>query len=74
MEPDPTFTIADLRRNESHHPNVDILRVQDVDLSGSDDPTVLEWAAQQGRVVLTNDPQTPACMLATGLKFNLTGS
>ncbi|MBO1350568.1 MAG: hypothetical protein EBE86_025760 [Hormoscilla sp. GUM202] len=20
MEPDPTFTIADLRRNESHHP------------------------------------------------------
>ena len=37
---------------------VDIVRVQDVDLSGVDDPTVLEWAAQQGRVVLTHDVAT----------------
>ncbi len=38
--------------------NVDIVRVQDVGLSGADDPTVLEWAAQQGRVVLTHDVAT----------------
>lgn len=38
--------------------NVDIVRVQDVGLSGADDPTVLEWAAQHGRVVLTHDVAT----------------
>lgn len=30
-------------------PDLDIVRVQDVGLSGADDPTVLEWAAQEGR-------------------------
>lgn len=39
-----------LRQN----PSVDILRIQDVDLSGANDPTVLEWAAQHGRVVVTS--------------------
>ncbi|NEO15598.1 MULTISPECIES: DUF5615 family PIN-like protein [unclassified Moorena] len=34
-------------------PDIDIVRVQDVDLSGADDPTVLAWAAQEGRMVLT---------------------
>ncbi|NJK70495.1 MAG: DUF5615 family PIN-like protein [Microcoleus sp. SU_5_3] len=38
--------------------HVDVVRVQDVGLSGTDDPTVLEWAAQQGRVVLTHDVAT----------------
>lgn len=28
-------------------PDVDIVRVQDVSLSGADDPTILEWAAQE---------------------------
>jgi predicted nuclease of predicted toxin-antitoxin system len=32
--------------------------VQDVGLSGKDDPTVLEWAAQEGRVLLTHDVST----------------
>lgn len=36
-------------------PDVDIVRMQDVGLSGSDDPAVLEWAARQGRVLLTHD-------------------
>ncbi|AOY82633.1 DUF5615 family PIN-like protein [Moorena producens JHB] len=39
-------------------PDVDIVRVQDVDLSGVDDPTVLAWAAQEGRMVLTHDVAT----------------
>lgn len=43
-----------LRQNSS----VDIVRVQDVDLSGVDDPTVLAWAAQEGRIVLTHDVAT----------------
>lgn len=39
-------------------PNLDIVRVQDVELSGADDPTVLAWAAQEGRIVLTHDVAT----------------
>lgn len=38
--------------------NVDIVRVQEVDLSGADDPAILEWAAQQSRVLLTHDVST----------------
>ena len=41
-----------------HKPDLDIVRVQDVNLSGADDPTILEWAAQQGRVLLTHDAST----------------
>ncbi len=39
-------------------PDVEIARIQDVGLSGADDPTVLEWAAQEGRVLLTHDVST----------------
>jgi hypothetical protein len=39
-------------------PDVDIVRVQDVGLSEADDPTVLEWAAQEGRILLTHDVAT----------------
>ncbi len=39
-------------------PNLDIVRVQDVSLSGVDDPSILAWAAQEERVVLTHDAAT----------------
>ncbi|MBU1662082.1 MAG: DUF5615 family PIN-like protein [Chloroflexi bacterium] len=39
-------------------PRLDIIRIQDVGLSGADDPTVLEWAAHENRVLLTNDVST----------------
>jgi hypothetical protein len=39
-------------------PDLDIVRIQDVGLSGADDPTILEWAAQEGRVLLTHDVST----------------
>lgn len=50
------FTIVRglLRRN----PELDIVRVQAVGLSGADDPTILAWAAQEGRVLLTHDVET----------------
>jgi predicted nuclease of predicted toxin-antitoxin system len=38
--------------------DIDIVRVQDVGLSGEDDPTVLEWAAQEDRILLTHDVAT----------------
>lgn len=43
-----------LRRN----PELDIVRVQDVKLSGADDETVLAWAAAHERVLLTHDVTT----------------
>lgn len=43
-----------LRRNA----DVDIVRIQDVGLSGADDPTVLDWAAQTERALLTHDVAT----------------
>ena len=36
----------------------EIVRVQDVGLSGKDDPTILEWAATEGRILLTHDVST----------------
>jgi hypothetical protein len=41
-------------------PDLDIVRVQDVGLSGADDPAVLEWAAGEGRIVVTHDISTLA--------------
>jgi len=38
--------------------DLDIVRVQDVGLSGADDPTILEWAAREGRVLFTHDVST----------------
>jgi hypothetical protein len=34
------------------------VRIQDIGLSGADDPTVLEWAAHKGQIVLTHDVAT----------------
>ena len=39
-------------------PEVDIVRVQDVGLAGGDDDAILEWAAKEGRVLLTHDVST----------------
>jgi hypothetical protein len=39
-------------------PEADILRVQDAGLEGASHPTVLEWAASEGRVLLTHDVNT----------------
>jgi hypothetical protein len=41
-------------------PDLDIVRVQEVGLRGADDPAILEWAANEGRVVLTHDAATMA--------------
>ena len=39
-------------------PDLDIVRVLDVGLSGATDPEVLEWAAQHERILLTHDVST----------------
>ncbi|WNN91812.1 DUF5615 family PIN-like protein [Gloeocapsopsis dulcis] len=43
-----------LRRN----PDIDIVRVQDIGLSGEEDPAILAWAADEGRILLTHDVAT----------------
>ena len=42
---DENFNGAIVRGLLRRNPEVDVVRVQDVGLTGSDDPTVLEWAA-----------------------------
>jgi hypothetical protein len=43
-----------LRRN----PDLDLLWIQDVGLSGVEDPMILEWAAINKRILLTHDVTT----------------
>jgi hypothetical protein len=47
--------IRGLRR---HWPGIDLVRVQDALPEGTADPGVLAWAAEQGRIVITNDRNT----------------
>ncbi len=40
------------------HPKLDLLRVQDVGLREVDDPAILDWAANNERILLTHDRAT----------------
>lgn len=55
---DENFNNNIIRGILRQNPELDIVRVQDVGLSGADDPTVLKWAAQESRVLLTHDVST----------------
>jgi hypothetical protein len=55
---DEDFRRCILRALRRHHPGMDVLRVQDVGLAGAHDLTILEWAAREGRVLLTHDVST----------------
>jgi predicted nuclease of predicted toxin-antitoxin system len=52
---------------------VDVIHVHDAGLSGSEDPYVLDWAAEHDRIVLTHDratmPDYALDRLARGLKM-----
>ena len=48
-------------------PNLDIVRVQDLEITGADDPTVLAWAAHAGRILLTHDESSFAGFLGRTL-------
>jgi hypothetical protein len=41
-------------------PDVDIIRAQDTELFQAPDSILLEWAAREGRIVLSHDVQTLA--------------
>ena len=55
---DENFRYAIVRGLRRRNPSIDIVRIQDAGLMSADDPTVLEWAAQAFRVLLTHDVTT----------------
>lgn len=55
---DENFNNDIVRGLRRRAPDLDIVRVQDVGLSGATDPVVLEWAAGEGRVLFTHDVST----------------
>jgi hypothetical protein len=68
---DEDFRGEIVRRVRSRLPDLDMVRVQDVGLSGKLDPVVLEWAAQHGRIVLTHDRKTMTACAADRLRVGL---
>jgi hypothetical protein len=55
---DENFNNDIVRGVRRRTPTIDIVRVQDVGLLSADDPSILEWAAANGRVLLTHDVAT----------------
>lgn len=55
---DENFNNTIVRGVWRRNPDADLVRVQDVGLSGADDPSVLAWAADAGRILLTHDVTT----------------
>lgn len=55
---DENFNGTILRGLIRRLPNLDVVRVQDVGLMNADDPIILEWAANENRILLTHDVAT----------------
>ena len=55
---DENFDNRILRGLRRENAEADIVRVQDTELYQAKDPDVLEWAAKEGRIVLTRDLKT----------------
>ncbi|MDZ8081266.1 MAG: DUF5615 family PIN-like protein [Nostoc sp. SerVER01] len=55
---DENFNGSILRGLIRRLPELDIVRVQDVGLIHADDSTILEWAANEERILLTHDVAT----------------
>ena len=47
-----------VRGLRARRPDVDMIGVQDTEFSGAEDSAVLEWAAKEGRILLTHDLET----------------
>jgi hypothetical protein len=55
---DADFSGILLRGLSRRQPHLDLVRVQDVGLRTADDPTILQWAADHQRILLTHDQET----------------
>ena len=63
---DENFSNDIVRGVMRRKPDANLVRVQDVGLSGADDPTILAYAADVGRVLLTHDVTTIQSMRMNG--------
>lgn len=55
---DENFNNDILRGLRRRDDTLDVVRVQDVELSGALDPIILDWAASEGRILLSHDVAT----------------
>jgi len=55
---DENFDNNIVRALQRRKSDLDITRVQDVGLSGADDAAVLQWCAEEDRILLTHDRAT----------------
>ena len=55
---DENFNNDIVRALFRRNPQIDIVRAQDAGLTGVGDEALLEWAAEQNRVLLTHDVST----------------
>ena len=55
---DENFNGRIVRSVRRERPDADFVRVQDTAMYTAADPQVLEWAAQQDRILLTHDIET----------------
>jgi len=55
---DENFNNDMLRGLRLRYPEIDIIQAQDVEIYQASDPVVLNWAAQENRVLLTHDVKT----------------
>jgi hypothetical protein len=55
---DENFNGRILRALKRQLPDLDIVRIQDTPLSGTDDPALLQFAADEKRILLTHDRET----------------
>ncbi len=52
---DENFAWRIVRGVRRRQPEIDLVHIQETTLVGADDPTILAWAAAEGRVLLTHD-------------------
>jgi hypothetical protein len=55
---DENFNGTLLKQLRQRFPHLDIVRVQDTAMYQASDPALLEWAANEDRIILTHDVQT----------------
>lgn len=55
---DENFNGDILKQLRERFADLDVVRIQDTTLYQAPDPEVLEWAAQEERIILTHDVQT----------------
>lgn len=55
---DENFDNHILRGIRKRDPSINIVRIQDASLRGAKDPVILDWAAREGRILLTHDAAT----------------